>query len=375
MKATSDFIKSSVKSGYIHTLKYDWENIFNSMTDMVTIHDKDFNIICANNAAEKNLKLPSLTGKEVKCFSYYHGTTCPPEGCSSCKCLRTGIPDTYEMFEPHLNKYIEIRAIPRFDSQHRIIGIIHIVRDITSRKQREKKVTDARQKLRNLTAHLLTVREKEREHISREIHDELAQLLTALKMELALMKKKVPGNQKSIHRTIRSMSNMLDNTIHTVQSISSELRPKLLDELGLKEAMKWQARKFRNHTGITCRLLYNFADTTLDKNINTTLFRILQESLTNVFRHAKASKVQVSLTENAGCLLMEVKDDGRGITKAEIDSPKSLGLIGMRERIYCLRGRIDINRTQNKKGTRVLISIPLKKSCSKNYRKKYEREC
>lgn len=121
--------------------KQDWEETFNTITDMITVHDKDFNIIRANKAAEKILGLPLLKLDETagaKCFKYYHGAEKPPEGCPSCDCLRTGIAATFELFEPHLNMFIEIRAIPRFDSSNQLIGLIHVVRDITERKRREE---------------------------------------------------------------------------------------------------------------------------------------------------------------------------------------------------------------------------------------------
>jgi len=119
--------------------KKDWEDTFDGITDMITIHDRDFNIIRANRAAREILKLPDLeVNKVIKCFKYYHGKDCPPEGCPSCECLRTGKPAVFELFEPHINRHIEIRAMPRFDDKGQIIGLIHIVRDITEQKRSEK---------------------------------------------------------------------------------------------------------------------------------------------------------------------------------------------------------------------------------------------
>jgi PAS domain S-box-containing protein len=120
--------------------KLDWEDTFNTITDMITVHDKDFNIIRANDAAKKMLKLPVLETDRAKCFKFYHGTESPPERCPSCQCLKTGKAATFEAFEPHLNMFIEIRAIPRFDSNHQLSGLIHIVRDITERKHTEKEM-------------------------------------------------------------------------------------------------------------------------------------------------------------------------------------------------------------------------------------------
>jgi PAS domain S-box-containing protein len=132
---------------YILQSKLDWEDTFDTITDMITIHDKDFNIIRANKTAKEILKLPSLeVTKAIKCYEYYHGTDCPPENCLSCACLETGTSDSFEIFEPHLNKYLEIRAMPRFDRDNRVVGLIHVIRDISERK----KVEDALQRAEQL---------------------------------------------------------------------------------------------------------------------------------------------------------------------------------------------------------------------------------
>lgn len=120
--------------------RHEWEDTFNTITDMITVHDRDFNIIRANKAAEKMLGLPFLEGAGAKCYEYYHGSAYPPDGCPSCACLNTGQPTTSEIFEPHLNSFIEIRAIPRFDSAKNLIGVIHVVRDITDRRKSEERI-------------------------------------------------------------------------------------------------------------------------------------------------------------------------------------------------------------------------------------------
>lgn len=135
-----DITKRKNMEEQILLAKHDWEDTFNTITDMITVHDKDYNIIRANKAAEKILGLPFLDATEAKCFRYYHGTTAPPEGCPSCQCLKTGQSATFEIFEPHLNSFIEIRAIPRFNRNNELEGLIHIVRDITKRKKNEEKL-------------------------------------------------------------------------------------------------------------------------------------------------------------------------------------------------------------------------------------------
>lgn len=142
----------------VFQVKQDWEDTFNTLTDMITVHDKEYNIIHANKAAEEILSLPFMEKiSDSKCFKYYHGTDGPPSGCPSCQCLVTGEPSTFELFEPHLQKFIEIRAIPRFDSSRSLIGLIHVVRDISERKRAEERINRQIQKLSALRSIDLTI--------------------------------------------------------------------------------------------------------------------------------------------------------------------------------------------------------------------------
>ncbi len=145
----------------VHQSIHNWEDTFDNITDMITIHDNDFNIVYANRAAEKLLKLPFMKGIKSKCYKFYHGKDSPPEGCPSCACLKTGKPDAFEIFEPHLNKFIEIRAMPQFDSSKKLIGLIHIVRDISERKRMEDEIQKYRSNLeaifRNINDAIISV--------------------------------------------------------------------------------------------------------------------------------------------------------------------------------------------------------------------------
>ncbi len=239
--------------------------------------------------------------------------------------------------------------------------ILGISQDITERKAVEQELNNSREQLRILLAHLQSVREDERTRISREIHDELGQSLTALKIDLSWLLKRLSKEQKPLVEKVELMSNLIDMNIQTVKRISAELRPGLLDDLGLPAAFEWQAEDFQKRTGIHCKVRIQPEDIALDRNLSTAIFRIFQETLTNVVRHAKAKNVGVTLTKKKEEVLLEVKDDGKGITEKQISSPKSIGLIGMRERVHFFGGGVKISGKKDK-GTVVTVTIPIKKA-------------
>jgi two-component system sensor histidine kinase UhpB len=232
--------------------------------------------------------------------------------------------------------------------------------DITKRKQAEAELKRSQEELRNLTAHLQSVREEERRSLARDIHDDLGQALTALKMDLSLLTKKFPKDQKPLLDRTQAISKLMDTSIETVKRISTELRPGVLDDLGLTAAIEWQAEEFQHRTGITCEVTSDPRDIILDRDRSTAIFRIFQESLTNVARHAQATRVTASLEEKAGTLELKVRDNGRGITKEQISDPKSFGIMGMRERVYPWKGQVKVKSGPGK-GTTVAVRIPLTK--------------
>ncbi len=227
------------------------------------------------------------------------------------------------------------------------------------RDRAEREIRNSREQLRNLSAHLQSVREEERTRMAREIHDELGQGLTALKMDVSWLNRRLLEEDATFKNKLTSMEEVIDRTIETVQKLSGELRPGMLDDLGLAAAIEWQAEEFQKRTGIDCEVSLSPEETLLNRDQSTTMFRIFQETLTNVIRHARATKVEVRLEEQNGSIVLEVTDNGRGITEAEISDPKSFGLIGMRERVEFIEGEVAIVGSPGK-GTRIRVTLPLK---------------
>lgn len=211
------------------------------------------------------------------------------------------------------------------------------------------------EELANLTDYLQRAIEDERTRISREIHDDLGQVLTALKMDLAWLSRRTEDSE--IQRKLASMTALVDRGMEQVRHLSSELRPGLLDDLGLVAALEWQADEFTARTGIPCQL--DAPDDTLgiDDLLATALYRIVQEALTNVARHAQASQVWIELTPESDQITLVIRDNGRGITPEEASSSCSLGLIGMRERVRARSGSIDIVGVPDQ-GTTVTVRAP-----------------
>lgn len=216
----------------------------------------------------------------------------------------------------------------------------------------------ARRQLRDLAGYLQTAREKERTHIAREIHDEFGQILTALKMDLSWLSRRLPGSEAHLVEKAAAMSDLIDAAIHTVRRVATELRPGLLDDLGLVPAIEWQAEQFAARTGIAFELHLGEEELVLDRDLATAIFRIFQETLTNVGRHAEATQVRVHLETSADELVLTVQDDGIGITVDQISDPTSLGLVGMRERAHYWGGDVALQGRPGQ-GTAVTVRVPL----------------
>lgn len=229
-------------------------------------------------------------------------------------------------------------------------------------RRAEEQLRESHERLRALSVYLQRVREEERTRISREVHDELGQALTSCKLDLSWVAGKLPRECRPLLEKTKALITHIDSTIQTVRRISSELRPGVLDHLGLVAALEWQATEFQNRTGIKCEVQADIGEAGLDQNLSTTLFRIFQETLTNIIRHAGATEVTVRLNELDGHINLEVKDNGRGISRTDVSNTRSMGLLGMRERAALLGGIFRIGRVKKGPGTRVNVSIPLQPS-------------
>ncbi|MFI5180975.1 MAG: PAS domain-containing sensor histidine kinase [Thermoanaerobaculia bacterium] len=236
-----------------------------------------------------------------------------------------------------------------------------LANDVTERLVAEERLRRSYDELRALSARLETVREEESKRIAREVHDEVGQALTALKMDVSEVERVLARSGKTpelVARRLSAMGRLLDDTMDVIHRISTELRPGVLDDLGLEEAVDWQLDEFRQRTGIACRFESGLVAASIDGGRATAVFRALQELLTNVARHSGARNVGVRLSAEDGRLTLEVQDDGRGIAAGEIEAPNSFGLLGVRERVAHVGGSVVIHG-ESGRGTRVSVSIPL----------------
>jgi signal transduction histidine kinase len=238
------------------------------------------------------------------------------------------------------------------------VAIVTSCEDITERKRIDIELEESREQMRSLALHLQTVREGERIRIARDIHDELGQILSVFKLDFSWINKRLREDQKPLIGKIKEVSELVDGAIDSVQRICSELRPTLLDDVGIVAGMEWQAGELQNRTGIECKVSLELDDVSLDKNVSIDIFRIFQEALTNVVRHAGATRIDARVKVDNDKLILEIQDNGRGINEDEISGSKSFGLMGMRERVYSWGGELHINGIAGK-GTTILVSVPL----------------
>lgn len=240
-----------------------------------------------------------------------------------------------------------------------IVALRWMARNVSARKQTEAQLRHSREQLRALTSHLNSMREQEQQRIAREIHDQLGGALTALKMDLAQLRRGLRADQAGLVEKTVQMAQLIDETVQTIRQITTELRPSLLDDFGLVAALEWQLGEFANRTRLTCQLNARVSEVSgLPGEAGTAIFRIFQEILTNITRHAAATRVEVTVDEVDGQFELTVKDNGRGITTNELHSPTALGLLSMRERAISWGGNVEFEGVAGE-GTTVSLKLPI----------------
>ncbi len=258
---------------------------------------------------------------------------------------------------------------PYYFSGHKIVinensYLIGVGIDITQRIQAEKELLLYTEEIKRLTAHLEQVREDERTRIAREVHDELGQQLTGLKMDASWLSRRISADQTTLHEKLSEMTLLMDHTIKTIRKISSDLRPGILDDLGLVAALEWQSAEFEKQYEIKCDFNSEVGDVETERSLATTVFRIYQEALTNVLRHAQATHVESIFKQTDTHMILTVQDNGQGFNECQIKNKPTLGLIGMRERALMVGAKLNIE-SKNGKGTIVSLQVPLNLLASK----------
>jgi PAS domain S-box-containing protein len=251
-------------------------------------------------------------------------------------------------------KYIRDVVYPVTDEAGEVVERYGVIMDLTERKRTEEELQRSRDQLRALAARLQSVREEERTKVAREIHDELGQALTAIKIDLSSLSRELPADKKPESESILKL---VDETIQSVRRISTELRPAILDAVGLVAAVEWAAGEFEGRTGTQCQLDLPREDIAIDQERATALFRIFQETLTNVVRHANATVVSVRLAKEDNNLTLRVHDNGKGVSEEQLSAGSSLGILGIRERALLLGGELTITGDPGE-GTTVRVRIP-----------------
>ena len=336
--------------------------IFDTAADAMRVVDRDFTVLRVNETFSELSGIAKGEAVGKKCHEVFWGPLCHTKDCPLNRILdKAGCVecDSEKVRKDGVKIPCIVTAAPFRGPEGELIGIVEDFKDISERKKSEQELMQSHKRLRDLASHLQVVREEERALIAREIHDELGQALTALKMDLHWLRQRLSGEKQSLIDKTNVMLKLIDRTVQSVKRIYAELRPGLLDDFGLSAAIEWEAGEFSKRTDIECEILSDPKDMVLPQGFSTAIFRIFQETLTNITRHAHATKVRIILTKNADLLEMRVSDNGKGIEEQEILEPKSFGIIGMRERVHYLGGTFSIGGDSN--GTTVEVAIPIDK--------------
>jgi PAS domain S-box-containing protein len=334
----------------------EYEKVVEHTREMVLVFDREYRQVIANQAFlnYRGLKREQVVGHHVAGLvgkELFENVLKPKiDECFQGKTVEFEIKRPSSIFGER-DLFVTYFPIEGARGVERVAGV---VQDITEQKRSREELQKSFDQLRALTAQLQSVREEERTRLARELHDELGQALTAIKIDLASLQAAPPGEQLS--GNIGAIMNFVDRTIHSVRRIATELRPGILDDLGLVAAVDWAAAEFQTRTGIECQMSVPDTELAVDSERATALFRVFQETLTNVARHSGATRVNIRLGQNAGDLFLEVQDNGRGMGNTNPNTG-SMGILGMRERARLLGGGLEI-ASDSPGGTTIRVQIP-----------------
>ena len=289
----------------------------------------------------KNMRTQSLESADPGVYELYR------------KALEEQIPICEELYVRQWKRWFEVRIYPSAE------GLSIVFHDNTERRQSQEQLQQTLDQLRSLSARLQTAREEERKQVARDLHDQIGQILTAVKMDVDWVGKRIHEDQANLRYRLGGTFALIRDATQSLRNICTELRPAVLDDLGLGAAIEWQANEFASRTGIACEVSVPPEDLVLDADRSTAVFRIFQEALTNVARHAQAKAVHASLAQRNGKVLLVVQDDGKGILDSDFAAANgSLGLLGMKERAQACGGELQVWGEPGK-GTTVAVEIPV----------------
>jgi signal transduction histidine kinase len=346
-KRVTPYAYAGRQDGYLSTIKVTWEDNKWGRGPTGTAM-RTGNMCVQNNRLDKKFMAPWRKEARKRGFASAIGLPLHNGG----KCL-----GSLTIYASQADIFIEEECILLKELADNVAFAITSLRMREKNKLAEKEIKESKDRLHNLAAHLQSIKEEERSAVAREIHDELGQMLTVLKLNLSQKLRQSMDSDPSFSATLGEDIEMIDAIIQSVKRICTELRPSLLDHLGLGPAIEWQSEEFQKRSGIECSVTLDPENISVGPEMAIALFRILQESLTNVIKHAKATKVNVALTKRDNSIVLEIVDNGIGITQEQLAKTGSFGILGMRERVYPWKGTVSIVSGINK-GAKIIVLIP-----------------
>ncbi|MBR0696693.1 PAS domain-containing protein [Bradyrhizobium lablabi] len=334
--------------------------LLDNIPDMAWLKDRDCRYLAVNTAYLEILGMPERLVLGKRPDEIWPAEIAEVYLRTDRAVLKSGRRRRYEETRPDPSgtpRWFETIKSPIRDQAGRIVGTVGISRDISERKAAESELIKSRTQLRELSNYLQSVREAERARISRELHDELGQTLTALKMELGWLKERLPSEPTLLRTRVDRLVQIVDHSVADLQRIAADLRPMILDELGLVSAIQWLTQNLSERSPLAIELSLDRTDVAYSKDVSTAAFRIVQEALTNIVRHSGATSARIVARHSANELQLDISDDGRGMDVTP-SKRERLGLIGMSERAHMLGGSMEIDSAPGR-GTRISVRLPL----------------